>query len=68
MPEEEEGCSTLPHRNSLFLSPRWLALLQHFTQLKKALKFPLPVAGKPGAVYKLLEVSGERFMRWLMGL
>ena len=66
--EDEEGCSALPHQNSLFPSPRRLALLQHFTRLKRALKFPLPAAGKPSTVHKLPEVSGERFMRWLTGL
>lgn len=59
---EEEGCSALPHWNSLFPSPHRLVLLQDFTRLKRTLKFPLAAAGKPSRVYKLLEVSGEQFM------
>lgn len=59
---EEEGCRALPRWNSLFPSPHRLVLLQDFTRLKRTLKFPLPAAGKPSRVYKLLEVSGEQFM------
>lgn len=62
----EEGSSALPPGNSLFPSSPQLALLQHFTPLKRALKSPLPQMGKPSMVYKLLEVSGEGFM-WGLG-
>lgn len=65
--EEEEGCGARLHWNSLFPSPPQPTQLQQFTEVKRALESLLPVSGKPSTVYKLLEVSGEQFLRWLVG-